>query len=210
MPSVPAVANQSLSGAMATASTSAGTVWRRWPVSASQVNAVPSSSTVASQVLSGAITTARTGQRWPASAVRGRPSACQIRTSRYPALASHDPSGAMATAWTSYRCPVSARRGSPVALSQVRTVPSAPAVATQVPSGAIATEPASVARVCRSCPVAMSQSRTSSATVASQIPSGATATATMPVPARATVPSGVQVAMSQSRAVPSLPAVTNQ
>ena len=69
-----------------------------------------------------------------------------------------------------------------VAGSQIRTVPSSPAVASQVPSGAIATaltESVWPVRVARCWPVAGSQIRTdpSRPAVASQVPSGAIATA---------------------------------
>ena len=73
----------------------------------------------------------------------------------------------------------------PVAGSQIRTVPSSLAVASQVPSGAIATArtvPVWPVRVWRSVPVAGSQIRTvpSPPAVASQVPSGAIATARTP------------------------------
>ena len=70
----------------------------------------------------------------------------------------------------------------PVTGSQIRTVPSSLAVASQLPSGAIATActpPVWPVRVWRSVPVTGSQIRTvpSSPAVASQLPSGAIATA---------------------------------
>ena len=99
--------------------------------------------------------------------------------------------------------------------SQIRTVPSSLAVASQVPSGAIATavtRPVWPVRVARCWPVAGSQIRTvpSPLAVASQVPSGAIATAvTAPVwPVR--VARCWPVAASQIRTVPSSPAVASQ
>ena len=69
-----------------------------------------------------------------------------------------------------------------MARSQIRTAPSPPALASQLPSGAIATAvtaPAWPVRAARCWPVAGSQIRTvpSSPPLASQLPSGAIATA---------------------------------
>ena len=97
------------------------------------------------------------------------------------------PSGATANARTAPVWPVRVWRACPVCGSQIRTVPSSPAEASQEPSGATAnaaTAPVWPVRVWRACPVCGSQIRTvsSSPAEASQEPSGATANArTAPV-----------------------------
>jgi hypothetical protein len=75
-------------------------------------------------------------------------------------------------------------RVSKVAISQIRTTPSSPPDASQLPSGAMATAvtgPSWPTRVVCCCPAATSQIRTipSRPPEASQLPSGATATASM-------------------------------
>ena len=78
--------------------------------------------------------------------------------------------------------PFRTARSRPAATSQIRTVPSAPPEASQLPSGATATAhtgPVWPVRAARSRPVATSQIRTVVVPLpeASQLPSGATATA---------------------------------
>ena len=95
------------------------------------------------------------------------------------------PSGATANAATASVWPVRVWRACPVCGSQIRTVPSLLAEASQEPSGATAsaaTAPVWPVRVWRACPVCGSQIRTvpSSPAEASQEPSGATANAAHP------------------------------
>src|SRR5258705_1658215 len=102
-------------------------------------------------------------------------------TPRWPETARVRLSGAQAQADSDPLTRIAARPA-PLAASQIRTDPSAPALASQVPSGAIATpctEPVCPVKEARSAPVAASQIRTepSPPALASQVPSGAIATA---------------------------------
>ena len=187
------------------------------PVAGSQIRTVPSPLAVASQLPSGAIATAHTVSVWPVRVWRWVPVAgSQIRTVPSPA-AGGQPGAVRGDRHRTHAVGVAGEGVAwvPVAGSQIRTVPSQLAVASQVPSGAIATActlPVWPVRVWRWVPVAGSQIRTvpSSLPVASQVPSGAIATArTLPVwPVR--VWRWVPVAGSQIRTVPSSLPVASQ
>src|SRR5258705_110225 len=101
-------------------------------------------------------------------------------TPRWPETARVRLSGAQAQADSDPLTRIAARPA-PLAASQIRTDRSAPALAGQVRSGAIATpssEPVCPVRKARSAPLAASQTRTdpSPPALASQVPSGAIAT----------------------------------
>jgi hypothetical protein len=111
--------------------------------------------------------------------------------------------------------PAVGTRALPVAASQIRAVRSSLAVASHLPSGAIATAstpPAWPVRTARSSPVAASQIRAvpSRLAVASQEPSGATATAVVGPARSARRALYLPVTASQIRVVRSWLAVASQ
>ena len=113
---------------------------RARPVATSQTRTVLSSPPEASQLPSGATATALTQPVWPVRAARSRPvprprSAPSRPRRRWPASCHPAPPPSPHPAGVAGQ----AARCCPVATSQIRTVPSSPPVASQLPSGATAT-----------------------------------------------------------------------